>query len=272
MRQKLLARELLAGGDEVQCTLLGEDSSENICECVSETECVILPLPLMSKDGALNAPFAGRRVEVAEISGALKPGQLVFAGKPDAAFVSAAENHGAAVVDYGSREEFAVLNAALTAEGALGIIISETPFSLSGAKILVSGFGRIGRALCLRLRLLGASVTALVRRCGSAAEAEAIGISAAYSDELPEIAGTFSVIANTVPERIFGEDIIRRMNPEALYLELASAPGGADMESLRRFGVRAVPAPGLPGKTAPASAARAVRDTVYGILREQGSM
>ena len=49
-------------------------------------------------------------------------------------------------------------------------------------------------------------------------------------------------------------------------IDLASLPGGVDDESAAALGVRVVHALSLPGKTAPVTAARYLRDTVYHML------
>ena len=58
------------------------------------------------------------------------------------------------------------------------------------------------------------------------------------------------------------------VNPEAFLLDLASAPGGVDREKAEALGLRVLQAPGLPGRTAPVTAAMAIRDSVYHILWE----
>ena len=63
---------------------------------------------------------------------------------------------------------------------------------------------------------------------------------------------------NTVPAQLLPAA------PDCLTIELASAPGGF------RDASRVIPAPGLPGKLAPCSAAEALHDSVREILRKEG--
>ena len=42
------------------------------------------------------------------------------------------------------------------------------------------------------------------------------------------------------------------------------------MEAAKALGRRVIPAPGLPGKAAPRTAAEAIRDSIYHILEERG--
>ena len=58
------------------------------------------------------------------------------------------------------------------------------------------------------------------------------------------------------------------VSPAAFLLDLASAPGGVDRAGAQELGLRVLSAPGLPGRTAPVTAAAAIRDAVYHILWE----
>ena len=53
-------------------------------------------------------------------------------------------------------------------------------------------------------------------------------------------------------------------------MDLASKPGGVDMEAASRLGVRVIWALSLPGKVAPVTAGKIIRDTIYHILNELG--
>lgn len=59
-----------------------------------------------------------------------------------------AEKRGLTIHDYFEREELAIHNAVPTAEGAIQLAMEETPITLYGSRCLVTGFGRVARALC----------------------------------------------------------------------------------------------------------------------------
>ena len=84
-----------------------------------------------------------------------------------------------------------------------------------------------------------------------------------------DIAG-YDVIVNTVAAPMFSGETLKKLKPGCFCLDLASFPGGIDMDSASVLGVHAVWALGLPAKTSPLSAAEAIRDTVYNILKEVG--
>lgn len=103
------------------------------------------------------------------------------------------------------RPDFAVGNAALTAEGALELMMAESERALWGSRVLVTGWGRIGKILSLRLSALGARVTVAARHSGDRAMAAALGLSGVELGALEGEMGDFDFIVNTVPARVIND-------------------------------------------------------------------
>ena len=66
------------------------------------------------------------------------------------------------------------------------------------------------------------------------------------------------MVFNTVPARILSEAALERMDSQALLIELASPPYGADPEAAKRLNVRMAVESGLPGRYAPMDAGAAL--------------
>ncbi|NLB28682.1 MAG: NAD(P)-binding domain-containing protein [Clostridiales bacterium] len=150
--------------------------------------------------------------------------------------------------------------------------MQETAITIWGAKILVIGYGRIGKAVAARLRALGADVTVSARTPSDLAWIRVNGYTPALTGELDDTLSGYDVIVNTVPARILGEQRLSEIADTSLCLDLASKPGGIDFPAAARLGVRAMWALSLPGEVAPTTSGMIIRDTVYNILREQGVM
>ena len=73
-----------------------------------------------------------------------------------------------------------------------------------------------------------------------------------------------------MPGRVLGAGYLADLKPGCLVVDLASKPGGVDLEAASQMGVRVIWALSLPGKVAPVTAGRAIRDTIYHILHELG--
>ncbi len=159
---------------------------------------------------------------------------------------------------YCDKEEILLRNAAITAEGAIALALDKTERTLLGSRVLILGGGRIAQALGPRLRALGAEVTVYARRAAQRTVAESAGCRSL--DRLPEPLTGYHILFNTIPA-----PVLPGAAEGALNIELASAPGGF------RDPGRVVIARGLPGKTAPLSAAEALLNSVQAIIREEAS-
>lgn len=167
---------------------------------------------------------------------------------------------------YARREEYQIAIARLTAEGTIALLRPET--GLSGAHILLLGYGRIARLLARELQKAGALVTAAARSGEQRAWAEAEGIEALPLDALSGALDRFDVIIGTIPAPVLTEPLLALVRKDALLLELASAPGGIDAAAAHERGLRYIRAPGLPAKYAPERAAVILRDAVYAAAAE----
>lgn len=271
-RAALLAGLLLREGEKVQSFALEKAALPPEIPRASSPEAalygadaVLLPLPV-ERGGLLNAPFSAQLCPTKELFELLWPGQLVCGGLIPASLTGFAAQRGLTPVDWMRRSAFVTGNAALTAEGAVGLLLQESEKALCGSRVLVSGFGRIGRLLAVKLRALGARVTVAARRPEARAEAEALGCEALPFGALQ---GSFDYLVNTVPARVLENDTLCCLPEGALLLELASAPGGYDRELAENLGLRCLAAPGLPGRSAPQAAAELLLRELRAVLKEE---
>lgn len=233
-------------------------------EALSGADCAVLPLPC-EKDGLVNAPFSAAAYAPAELLRFAAPGTLVCAGKPGTAAAQACRAHALDLVDYAAREEFALMNADLTAEGALAMLL-DGPKALRGGEILIAGFGRIGKRLAAKLIPLGARVAVAARSAAARAAAELYGCEAVPLKNAPR-AG-FDAVLNTIPGTVFDAEALKAFE-DAKLIELASPPYGFDLAAAEALGRPVLLASGLPGRTAPESAAEAIQKTIYAIMEER---
>ena len=179
-----------------------------------------------------------------------------------------AGQRGVAVLDYFAREELAVANAVPTAEGAVQVAMEELPLTLHSARVLILGFGRVGKLTAHRMGALGAKVTVCAQGYADLAWAAAYGHETMWLEKLGGELGGYDLIVNTIPAQVLDRRRLAWVHPGAFLLDLASAPGGVDQAAAKELGLRVLQAPGLPGRTAPVTAAAAIRDAVYHILWE----
>jgi len=166
---------------------------------------------------------------------------------------------------YTRRESYQVANAALTAQGARELL--EKAVKLP-AKVLVLGFGRVGKLCAMEFQRSGAAVTVAARSSEALSWAEAMGFAALDITALSGQLAPFAAVVNTVPAPVLTESLLGELNRDTYLLELASAPGGIDAAAAKERGLRCCRAPGLPGTYAPERAALLLRDALYEVIAQ----
>ena len=212
---------------------------------------------------ALRAPDRIRAVPddlpLAPTLDAAAPDALVCGGLLDAA-VPALQAHSLRWFDYARDETLALENAELTAEAALPPLLARLPCPLRGSRILILGFGRIGKRLAWKLHTLGAAVT-VAARPEALALARILGLQAEPLGPQLQGLAVYDAVVNTVPAPVICDVQLSAIRPDAALLELASLPrrllprrGRTRRVSRRR---------GLPGVYAPEAAAAVIRRAIF---------
>ena len=152
--------------------------------------------------------------------------------------------YGGAKVDLLQDAYYLEENAAITAQCALKYADIRP-----GTRVLVIGWGRIGKHLCPLLAELGADITVAVRKEASFQAAEEGGFRAVYMQDLKPRA--FDVVYNTAPASVLFSGECRE---DAVLIDLSSWEG--------IFGKGVIRARGLPGKDAPEDSGALIAKTV----------
>lgn len=240
------------------------ESFTNLYDKIKKADILLLPPPVSSDGESLNAPFCIEKILLSDIEKAAGSEKIIIGGKiPEGVFSGR-------VIDYIEREDFAILNAVPTAEGALEIAMRESEITISGSKTLVVGFGRIGKMLCKMFSGVGAKVCATARKPEDIALINAMGYDSLKTCDVHKTISDYDIIINTVPCEVIGYKAISRIKMGAVLIDTASKPGGVDMTAANEFGVKVIWALSLPGKVAPKTAGKIICDTVLNIISETG--
>ena len=230
-------------------------------------EVVIGPIPFTSNGKTINAPFSDKEISIRELIHYLNA-KILIAGSLTPEIYEMIDDEYIEMIDIMKREELAVLNTISTAEGAIEIAISNTNRIIHGSKILILGFGRIGKVLARKLAGLSARVTCAARKDEDLAWIRAYGHMATNINFLGENLSEYDIIMNTVPHQILTEERIKYVKEDCLLIDLASNPGGIDKRAAKNRNLKLVWALALPGKVAPVTTGEFIKDTIYNILKE----
>jgi len=262
-RQAYAAQTFLAAGWQVQLFdvpeiegLQSEKSCDSLAEAINGADIVLGPVPFR------NYISPDKLVQL------LQPGQVFIGGMLPKDLCETLRQMGVACHDLLLRQDFAVLNAISTAEGAIAEAITHSGGNLHLCPVLVLGYGRCAKPLIKKLQGLQAHVTVAVRAWHDACAAIANGCEVIDFTSLPFHLPRFGYIFNTVPAMVIDENLLQGVSPEATIIDIAAAPGGVDLEAAKRMGRNARLCPSLPGKYAPRASGECVAQTVRIILDE----
>lgn len=240
---------------------------EKLTQAVKDSEIVIGPIPFSSNGKDINTPFSNTSVSVRELMHTINA-KILIAGSIMPEVYDMANDEYIEIIDIMKREELAVLNTVSTAEGTIEIAISNTNKILHGSKVLILGFGRIGKVLARKMAGLSAKVTCAARKDEDLAWIKAYGHNATNINNLGENLSEYDLIINTVPHLVLTKERMDYVSEGCLLIDLASNPGGIDKKAAKDKNLKLVWALALPGKVAPVTTAEFIKDTIYNILKE----
>ena len=165
---------------------------------------------------------------------------------------------GAKTMDLLKDPEYLAANAYITAHCAIRLAIMRLPITLRKCKVLIIGWGRIGKCLSRLLHALEADLTVVARKESDRAMAHALGYSAIPPEEMYANLNKYRLIFNTVPHLMLDENCAGEYNHKCLKIDLASTQG--------ILGNDVIWARGLPGKDAPESAGELIAKTTIRLL------
>lgn len=229
---------------------------------LANCDACLLGLPCSRDKKTVFAPFSSQTIHLSEIVSFLTPDQFLFGGMlPDI-------DTGITMIDYSTDESFILYNTVPTAEGALQLLMEHSPDTVFGSKIAIVGFGRVAQQTACLLCAAGAHITVFARSKDARTKAETSGFD---SGDIPDIIQNhhqYDAVLNTVPHILFSSDSLQKASNHTCFMELASAPGGFDMDAIRHYQLTYIPAVGLPGKVAPRTAAKYIKNTILNRLEE----
>ncbi len=169
---------------------------------------------------------------------------------------------------FSDSEVFTLENAYYTAQGAIRLLLENTEEYLSKKEALITGYGRIAKALAEKLKALGLKITILARNEVQLISAENSGYDVLSFNEYKNNLNSFDYVFNTIPFNVFMNDDIKMLNNEAIYFELASAPYGADKRHFNDLKKKYISASGLPGKLLPLSSGKLIFNYIIKQIQE----
>lgn len=256
---------LLIGGDarmrSAKCELEGYgflcDSIglfEGDCGKAEGADALLFPAPLTRDGENVFCPLTGRKVPLS-IADSARENALILSGGQ----LPVERKY----TNYCTLDDFALLNAVPTAEGAIAAAIGAVDFTLWKSKILVIGMGRVARILLTRLKAFCPLLTVAARSDRDLALLEACGAEFISTSDIIQTADRYDIIFNTVDAPVL--DSSRTALESTLIIDLSTKGCLSDTEGLEKYRKLS----GIPGKTAPVTAGRIIAQTALKQIKAQ---
>lgn len=225
-------------------------------EAVEGVDAVVMPMPGTDAKGIIRAVYATENMVFGENIVKKLKNIPVFIGVAKPYLKELCARYGVPLIEIAEIDDIAILNSIPTAEGAIQIAMEETPFTIHKSRCFVLGFGRVAETLARHLKSLGAYTYVAARSEGALARIYEQSMEPVPFSCLDQVIPQADIIFNTVPAEVLYAGRLALLNRKCLIIDLASAPGGTDFKAADELGIKAIFAPGLPGKVAPETAGK----------------
>lgn len=234
---------------------------DTVCDCVKDASVLILPVASNDETGKIFAPSAKEDLYFGEAEmGLLAENAVIYCGVASVMLKDAAKKLNHKLIEVMGIDAVAVPNGYLTAEGTLYLAMTRFPVSISELKVAVLGYGRVGKPTAQLFRSMQAKVVVFSRNKKEIGEGRSNHIDMRFYNGIHAVLPKIDLIINTVPAAIVDDKVLQTMKNGVLVIDLASAPGGIDLDAAREREIEVLNVPGIPGKYAPISAGNILAD------------
>lgn len=239
-------------------------------ECISKSNIIISGMPITKDNNTIYAPYGKEIIKLAEVKEYLENKQFI-AGMIPKCYENLNEKN-VEIFDLILSERLTILNAIPTVEGTMKIAIEETESTIHESNIMILGYGRIGKILCDRFQKMGANVYCAARKEKDLTWIRAQNCVPVRYEEIEEYCQGMNIIINTVPSLIINENFLKKLDKECIIIDVASNPGGVDKLAAEMYKIKVITALGIPGKIAPKTAAKYIKDIIEEKLNNKGGI
>ncbi|MCM1544290.1 MAG: hypothetical protein NC110_03225 [Ruminococcus sp.] len=260
-RQEKLYDILMQNGYD--CEMFADMTAKNEFECcIDASKMIILPLPITKDETNLFSKSHDGAIPIDYLLSRLNSSHRVIGGLIKPNFAAKLDEKGISYFDFYVDEGFVTYNAFLTAQGAVHLMLGNTDEYVIGKKILITGFGRVGKAVSHFMKVIGLDVYVSVRSNVQKSEALSYGYRVLDISDIKSTVYLYDFIINTVPQVIFDENCISTIKDSCTFIELASAPFGAEKSNFDKHEKNYILAASLPGKLYPTACAKAIYKSI----------
>ena len=238
----------------------------------SSIDTLILPVPGTNLEGHVETIFSNEKVVLTGDMLLNTPEHCtIYSGISNSYLNGITKQAKRTLVQLFERDDVAIYNSIPTVEGTIMMAIQHTDFTIHGSNVTVLGLGRCGMSVARTFAALGAKVKVGARKTEHLARITEMALTPFHFNDLEKEVNDTDILINTVPQPIVTAQVISKMPPHTLIIDLASKPGGTDFRYAEKRGIKALLAPGLPGIVAPKTAGQILANVLAQLLQEDFS-
>lgn len=265
------------GGDKRNCILsnmlegeyqvlrygMGMERENDYNEGIKKAKYIVLPIPISTDGENLYMPFDNTKIKLEDLYSNVH-GKVIICGALKSGIKANLEKDNK-IIDVMQNEELTLKNTIPTAEGVIKIIIENTEITIDNSNIAIIGFGKVGKKIAELLSSLNSNIFCTDIKKEEVANIERCGYNVLDND--CRSFGKFDVIINTVPQIIIDKKELELIGKKTLIIDVASNPGGINHKYAKTNGYNCIHALGLPGKVAPETSAKYIKETLIDMLK-----
>lgn len=230
---------------------------------IKEANIIILPIISSNDNEILFAPEYKEKIKIETLLKDINNAKIIIGGKIHKDIKNLGNKK---YIEYINDKKFKSKNAILTVEAAISIAINNYPKSIYDSKILIIGFGEIGKYLSKILTDLGADIVTSARKETDFKEMKEKNIKCIHTADINKHLYEFDIIFNTVPHQVLYDEALQKLDKNKLIIDLASYPYG--LEHSNKYNCKILLELALPGRYSPISASEIITKTVIDYLSE----
>lgn len=250
LRNEYLFNELSALGYDVEKYALNDGDTRK--PNIHDFKIIIGPVPFTKDNTHLYTPLSTCSILIPDFLQSVSTTSILMAGS-----IPGNINIDFRYIDLTKNDWLYNETITATTEGIVQILLDNIHYTINGSTVLVTGYGKVGKSTSEILRKLNAKVSIYST---NEAEQKEIGYNN-LAESIDDIS-VYDIIVNTIPCVIFQENNLETMRKGTLLVDIASFPGGIDRNYAETCNIAYIAVPGIPGKKAPLSVAKAMKKIV----------
>lgn len=223
---------------------------------------IITGIPISKNGVDVYSKILNINLTVSELIANLENNQVLFSSQIDSKLI---ENCPFKYENILKNESFLIKNAISTSEGVIFLIMKHLSVDINDSKILITGYGRIGRNTARLLRSFTNDVYVVCKSDESRAKCKRDNINIISLER--DFLGNFDIVVNTVPELIINSEIIERFSNNTMFIEVASKPYGIDKKYCEVNNKKYLLASGIPSWYSTTTSSNNIYDMIINSLR-----